>query len=395
MNMKINIRTIAAALLAMIAINAKAQDKRAMFNPIHTALVSQTIAPDARSAGMGDVGAATDPDVNSQYWNPAKYPFCISRAGLALNYTPWLRSLVSDMDIAYLAGYYRIGDYSAVSASLRYFSLGEVFVGTDGTGDISNAQTINPYEMSFDVAYSLMLSEKFSIAAGVRYLMSDMTYKSDEEKSASSAFAADISCYYNNYINIGSRECQLGLGLSISNIGSKIKFNGDENSEFIPTNMRLGAALMVPIDEFNRFTIAADANKLLVPTYPQQNEGETTEDYNKRVEDEYYNLSSISGMFKSFGDAPGGFKEEMQEVNWSIGAEYVYNDKFSLRAGYHNEAENKGNRKYFTVGAGFRMSAFTLDCGYVIATAKSNPLDQTLRFTLGFDMDGLKDLFKR
>ena len=395
MNMKINIRTIAAALLAMIAISAKAQDKRAMFNPIHTALVSQTIAPDARSAGMGDVGAATDPDVNSQYWNPAKYPFCISRAGLALNYTPWLRSLVGDMDIAYLAGYYRIGDYSAVSASLRYFSLGEVFVGTDGTGDISNAQTINPYEMSFDVAYSLMLSEKFSIAAGVRYLMSDMTYKSDEEKSASSAFAADISCYYNNYINIGSRECQLGLGLSISNIGSKIKFNGDENSDFIPTNMRLGAALMVPIDEFNRFTIAADANKLLVPTYPQQNEGEEENDYKKRVEDEYYSLSSISGMFKSFGDAPGGFKEEMQEVNWSIGAEYIYNDKFSLRAGYHHESENKGNRKYFTVGAGFRMSAFTLDCGYVIATAKSNPLDQTLRFTLGFDMDGLKDLFKR
>lgn len=395
MNMKINIRTIAAALLAMIAISAKAQDKRSMFNPIHTALVSQTIAPDARSAGMGDVGAATDPDVNSQYWNPAKYPFCISRAGLALNYTPWLRSLVSDMDIAYLAGYYRIGDYSAVSASLRYFSLGEVFVGTDGTTDISNAQSINPYEMSFDVAYSLMLSEKFSIAAGVRYLMSDMTYKSDEEKSSSSAFAADISCYYNNYINIGSRECQLGLGLSISNIGSKIKFNGDEYSEFIPTNMRLGAALMVPIDEFNRFTIAADANKLLVPTYPQQNEGEQKVDYDKRCEDEYYNQSSISGMFKSFSDAPGGFKEEMQEVNWSIGAEYVYNDKFSLRAGYHNEAENKGNRKYFTVGAGFRMSAFTLDCGYVIATAKSNPLDQTLRFTLGFDMDGLKDLFKR
>ena len=396
MNMKINIKTIAAALLAMIAINAKAQDKRAMFNPIHTALVSQTIAPDARSAGMGDVGAATDPDVNSQYWNPAKYPFCISRAGLALNYTPWLRSLVSDMDIAYLAGYYRIGDYSAVSASLRYFSLGEVFVGdTNGGTDFSNAQTINPYEMSFDVAYSLMLSEKFSIAAGVRYLMSDMTYKSDEEKSASSAFAADISCYYNNYINIGSRECQLGLGLSISNIGSKIKFNGDEYSEFIPTNMRLGAALMVPIDEFNRFTIAADANKLLVPTYPQMNEGEQKEDYDKRCEDEYYNQSSISGMFKSFGDAPGGFKEEMQEINWSIGAEYVYNDKFTLRAGYHNEAENKGNRKYFTVGAGFRMSAFTLDCGYVIATAKSNPLDQTLRFTLGFDMDGLKDLFKR
>ena len=187
----------------------------------------------------------------------------------------------------------------------------------------------------------------------------------------------------------------MGLGLSISNIGSKIKFNGDEYSEFIPTNMRLGAALMVPIDEFNRFTIAADANKLLVPTYPQMNEGEQKEDYDKRCEDEYYNQSSISGMFKSFGDAPGGFKEELEEVSWSVGAEYIYNDKFSLRAGYHHESENKGNRKYFTVGAGFRMSAFTLDCGYVIATAKSNPLDQTLRFTLGFDMDGLKDLFKR
>lgn len=384
------------ALAVLVSMNVKAQDKRSMFNPIHTALVSQTIAPDARAAGMGDVGAATDPDVNSQYWNPAKYPFCISRAGIALNYTPWLRSLVSDMDIAYLSGYYRIGDYSAVSASLRYFSLGEVYTNYDSSSsDLSNAQTINPYEMSFDVAYSLMLSEKFSIAAGVRWLMSDMQYTSTEERSASSAFAADIACYYNNYINIGSRECQLGIGLNISNIGSKITFGGSDYSEFIPTNMRLGAALMVPIDEFNRFTISADANKLLVPTYPQQNDGEDQTSYETRVEKEYYNISSISGIFKSFGDAPGGFKEELQEINWSVGAEYVYNDKFSLRAGYHHESENKGNRKYFTVGAGFRMSAFTLDCGYVIATAKSNPLDQTLRFTLGFDMDGLKDLFKK
>lgn len=384
------------ALAVLVSMNVKAQDKRSMFNPIHTALVSQTIAPDARAAGMGDVGAATDPDVNSQYWNPAKYPFCISRAGIALNYTPWLRSLVSDMDIAYLSGYYRIGDYSAVSASLRYFSLGEVYTNYDSSSsDLSNAQTINPYEMSFDVAYSLMLSEKFSIAAGVRWLMSDMQYSSTEERSASSAFAADIACYYNNYINIGSRECQLGIGLNISNIGSKITFGGSDYSEFIPTNMRLGAALMVPIDEFNRFTISADANKLLVPTYPQQNDGEDQTSYETRVEKEYYNISSISGIFKSFGDAPGGLKEELQEINWSVGAEYVYNDKFSLRAGYHHESENKGNRKYFTVGAGFRMSAFTLDCGYVIATAKSNPLDQTLRFTLGFDMDGLKDLFKK
>lgn len=382
-------------MLAVASAGAFAQDKLDMFNPVNTSVTSQMIAPDARAAGMGDVGAATDPDVNSQYWNPAKYPFCISRAGVSLNYTPWLRQLVSDMDLAYLSGYYRIGDYSAVSASLRYFSLGEVMTNYDSTTGESNGMTINPYEMSFDVAYSLMLSEKFSLAAAVRWIYSDLTYDYTDDTSPGSAFAADIACYYNDYINIGARECQLGIGLNISNIGSKITFGGSEDSEFIPTNMRLGVALMVPIDEYNRFTIAADANKLLVPTYPKLEDGESSEEYDQRVQKEYYDVSSISGIFKSFGDAPGGFKEELQEVNWSVGAEYVYNDKFTLRAGYHHESENKGNRKYFTVGAGFRMSAFSLDCGYVIATAKSNPLDQTLRFTLGFDMDGIKDLFRR
>lgn len=382
-------------MLAVASAGAFAQDKLDMFNPVNTSVTSQMIAPDARAAGMGDVGVATDPDVNSQYWNPAKYPFCISRAGVSLNYTPWLRQLVSDMDLAYLSGYYRIGDYSAVSASLRYFSLGEVMTDYNGETGESNGMTINPYEMSFDVAYSLMLSEKFSLAAAVRWIYSDLTYDYTDDTSPGSAFAADIACYYNDYINIGARECQLGIGLNISNIGSKITFGGSEDSEFIPTNMRLGFALMVPIDEFNRFTIAADANKLLVPTYPKLEDGESSEAYDQRVQKEYYDVSSISGIFKSFGDAPGGFKEELQEINWSVGAEYVYNDKFTLRAGYHHESENKGNRKYFTVGAGFRMSAFSLDCGYVIATAKSNPLDQTLRFTLGFDMDGIKDLFRR
>lgn len=393
--MKNSQRILLTLLLAVMSAGVFAQDKMDMFNPVNTSVTSQTIAPDARAAGMGDVGAATDPDVNSQYWNPAKYPFCISRAGVSLNYTPWLRQLVSDMDLAYLSGYYRIGDYSAVSASLRYFSLGEVMTDYDSTTGESSGMTINPYEMSFDVAYSLMLSEKFSIAAAVRWIYSDLTYDYTEDTSPGSAFAADLACYYNDYINIGARECQLGIGLNISNIGSKITFGGDDNSEFIPTNMRLGVALMVPIDEYNRFTIAADANKLLVPTYPKQEEGESTEAYQQRVQKDYYDVSSISGIFKSFGDAPGGFKEELQEINWSVGAEYVYNDKFTLRAGYHHESENKGNLKYFTVGAGFRMSAFSLDCGYVIATAKSNPLDQTLRFTLGFDMDGLKDLFRR
>ena len=374
---------------SLFTAQAQDDDAQMLFNPVEHAVISQTIAPDARGAGMGDVGVATDPDVNSQYWNPAKYPFCISRAGVALNYTPWLRKLVGDIDLAYLSGYYRIGDYSAISGSLRYFSLGEVFT-YDGSD-----MTVKPYEMSFDVAYSMMLSEKFSLAAAIRWIHSDLRYDYSEDSKPASAFAADLAMYYNNYIMLGSRESQLGIGVNISNIGSKISFYGDEESQFLPANLRLGASLMIPVDEYNRFTISADANKLLVPTVPRQEEGESNTDYQDRVRREYSDVSSISGIFKSFNDAPGGFKEELEEVQWSVGAEYVYHDRFSLRAGYHHQAESKGNLKYFTVGAGFRMSVFALDVGYVISTARSNPLDQTLRFTLAFDMDGIKDLFRR
>lgn len=387
-------KIILAVLLVQLSLQASAQEKKDLFNPVNYAVVSQTIAPDARGGGLGDVGAATDPDVNSQYWNPAKYPFCISRAGVALNFTPWLRSLVNDMNLAYLAGYYRIGDHSAVSSSLRYFNLGKVYTSYEGA-ESGEGTTINPYEMSLDVAYSLMLSETFSLSAALRWIYSDMRFDEREDNSPASAFAADIAAYYQNYINIGQRECQLGIGLNISNIGSKIKFSGNEYSEFLPANLRLGASLMIPIDEYNRLTIAADANKLLVPTVPKQEEGEDNSEYEDRVHREYDDISAIRGIFKSFGDAPGGFKEELQEIYYGVGAEYTYNDKFSLRAGYHHEAENKGNRKYFTVGAGFKMSVFQLDAGYVVATAKSNPLDQTLRFSLTFDMDGIKDLFKR
>ena len=387
------------ALVCMLAIattTAWADDKKEIFNPVRTSVTSQGIAPDARAAGLGDVGAATEADVYSQFWNPAKYPFAISRAGVGLSYTPWLRQLVNDIGLAHMSGYYRIGDYAAISAGIRYFSLGEVTT-NDNSGGSSSAPalTIRPYEMSADVAYSLMLSEKFSIAAAVRWIYSDLTYSYTDNTTPGSAFAADLALYYQNYLNIGQRECQLGIGMNVSNIGSKITMGEDANSEFIPTNLRLGASLMIPVDEYNRFTIAADANKLLVPTYPHQNEGESTEDYQRRVQKDYYDVSSIGGIFKSFGDAPGGFKEELDEISLSFGAEYVYHDQFSVRAGYHHESANKGNRKYFTVGAGFKMSAFTLDAGYVIATAKSNPLDQTMRFSLTFDMDGLKDLFKR
>ena len=390
-------RIIIVGVLSCLSLGVKAADdddtKEKLFNPVNYAVISQTIAPDARGGGLGDVGAATDPDVNSQYWNPAKYPFNISRAGVSLNFTPWLRSLVNDMNLAYLSGYYRIGDYSAVSASLRYFNMGEVY--TENPEANSNAMTINPYEMSLDVAYSLMLSEKFSLAAAIRWIYSDMRFDYKEDSSPASAFAADIAAYYQNYVVIGQRECQLGVGLNISNIGSKITFSGEEYSEFLPANLRLGASLMIPIDEYNRITLAADANKFLVPTVPQQEEGEDAAEYKDRVLREYNDVSAISGIFKSFSDAPGGFKEEMEEINYGLGAEYVYNDKFALRAGYHHESQSKGNRKYFTVGAGFKMNVFSLDAAYVVATAKSNPLDQTLRFTLSFDMDGLKNLFKR
>ena len=384
-------RILSLLMVFAMAVVANAEDdKLNSFNPVEHAVISQTIAPDARAAGMGDVGAATDPDVNSQFWNPAKYPFCISRAGIALNYTPWLRQLVNDIDLAYVAGYYRIGDYSAVSGSLRYFSLGEVYTSMD-----DNAMTVKPYEMSLDVAYSMMFSEHFSLAAGIRWIYSDLRYNYEEDSKPASAFAADLAMYYNNYFNIGSRECQLGLGLNISNVGSKISYYGDDRSQFLPANMRLGMSLLIPVDEYNRFAISADANKLLVPTVPVQEEGESSADYQARIIEEYSNVSSISGIFKSFGDAPGGFKEELQEIQWSVGAEYVYHDQFSLRAGYHHESANKGNRKYFTVGGGFKMNVFSLDVGYVISTAQSNPLDQTLRFSLTFDMDGIKDLFRR
>ena len=381
--------------MCVAAVNA--QDVKNQLNPVYHGVTSLAIAPDARGGGLGDVGAATDPDVNSQYWNPAKYPFCISRAGVSLNYTPWLRSLTPDIDLANITGYYRISNYDALSASLRYFSLGEVIAG-------SEQDIIKPYEFAVDVAYSRMLSETFSAAVALRYIYSDLAYRADDETTPGSAFAADIAMYHNGYIMMGNRECQLGWGLNISNIGSKISYDEGNTSEFLPTNLRLGASLLIPLDEYNRLAISADANKLLVPTRPtmEQYISETGADeqdysgYTSWLQDEgYYNISPISGIFKSFNDAPGGGKEELQEIQWSVGAEYSYNDQFFLRAGYHYEHPNKGNRKYYTLGAGFKMNVFSIDAGYVISAAQNNPLDQTLRFSLSFDMDGIQDLLGR
>ena len=368
--------------------SAQAQDKRNMFNPVNYSVTSLAIAPDARSGAMGDLGVATEADANSQYWNPAKYPFNIARAGISASYTPWLRKLVNDINLANLAGFYRIGDYNALSASLRFFTLGEVSL-----DESDDAMTIKPYELAVDVAYSRMLSECFSMGVAMRFIYSDITYDYTAESKAGKAFAADISMYRNGYFMMGNRECSFAWGLNINNIGSKISYGGDDNAEFIPTNLRLGANFTLPFNQYNKLSIAADANKLLVPTYPKQNEDESDEEYTDRVQRQYYDLSPISGIFKSFHDAPNGFKEEMQEIQWSLGLEYNYNDRFMVRAGYHHEHANKGNRKYVTAGAGFKMSVFAIDAAYVFSTSQSNPLDQTMRFTLSFDLDGMKDLF--
>lgn len=381
--MKYKIALLLMSFLAF-ATTIKADGEKDKFNPVSTAVNSLKIGPDARAGGLGDIGAATDPDVNSQAWNPAKYPFCISRAGIAVNYTPWLRKIVNDIDLAYVAGYMRLGDYTAISSSLRYFSLGEV--------DAGENMSIKPYEMAFDIGVSRMLSENFSAAIALRYIRSDLSGNYSDDTKPGNAFAADVAMYYNKYVVMGSRECQFGLGLNISNIGSKMKF-GDENTYFIPTNLRLGVNYLIPINEYNKIAFGLDLNKLLVPTMPRQKDDESGEDYQQRLQKDYFDMSPITGIFKSFGDAPGGFSEELKEILWSFGVEYTYNDKFILRAGYHDEDKDKGNRKYFTVGAGFRMNVFSIDAGYVLSTAASNPLDQTLRVSLAFDFDGIKDLF--
>lgn len=382
---------LAAAICTTLAANAQ-DDPKDIFNPVSHGVTSLAIAPDSRGGGMGDIGAATDPDVNSQYWNPAKYPFTISRAGLAVSYTPWLRKLVNDIDLAYVAGYYRIGDWQAISASLRYFSLGEVPI-TGSMGE--QLSSISPYEMAVDVAYSRMLSQRFSAAVALRFIYSDLAYNRDEGMRPGKAFGADIALFYSDYIMIGQRECMINWGLNLSNIGSKISYDGGNSSEFLPTNFRTGVSLMIPIDNYNIFSISADINKLMVPTRPMQQEGESEVDYQNRLDEEYRDLSPIKGIFTSWGDAPGGFKEELREFTWGLGLEYSYNNQFKVRGGYHWEDASKGNRKYFSVGAGFAMSVFSLDAAYLISTAQSNPLDQTLRFSLAFDMDGLKDLIGR
>ncbi len=370
------------------------------FNPIETGVTSLSIAPDARGAAMGDIGAATDPDAYSQFWNPSKYAFAYSKAAVSLSYTPWLRKLVNDIFLADVSGYWKLGsnDNQAVSASLRYFSLGEVNT-NDPTG--ITTQSLNPYELSFDVGYSRKLSEKFSMGVVFRYIYSDLgfsnSYAGDQTVGAS-AFSADISGYYTTYPIIGRNECQWSWGWNISNIGTKVNYNNGEDPAFLPTNLRLGTTFMFPLADYHNLALSLDLNKLLVPARPRESDYPDDTDGEREYLDalqEWQDMSPITGIFKSFSDAPGGFKEELREITYSLGAEYSYNQQFFLRAGYYHESQFKGNRQYFGIGAGFSLNVLRLDASYMIATAQQSPLDQTLRFSLTFDMDGLSEIFGR
>jgi hypothetical protein len=345
-------------------------------NIVSTAVPFLGISPDSRVGAMGDAGVATSPDFNSQHWNPAKYAFLDSKSGVSLSFTPWLRQLVSDINMYYLSGFYRIDKMQTVSSSLRYFTLGEITFKEDA-GDVG--YQVKPNEFAFDVAYSRLLSKKFSGAVAFRYIHSNLSGGMDADMQPGNSFAADVAFFYRAPLKVSGRKSDLSAGLNISNIGSKISYDGT-NKQFLPTNMKLGGAFTTEIDEYNSFTVAADLNKLLVPTpgVNTQTQGEYAEE-NKDV-------SVVSAMFKSFGDAPNGMKEELQEVSVSLGLEYWYNKQFAIRGGYFHEHENKGNRKYLTAGAGLKFNIFTIDASYIIPMVANNPLANTIRFSLSFDI---------
>lgn len=396
MNNSVLNTSLLAGCLAVAAV-ASAGEKETMFNPLQAAVPSLSIAPDARGGAMGDVGAATSPDLNAQYWNPAKYAQMSGQGGASLSYTPWLRQIVDDIDLVYLAGYYKLGESRALSASLRYFSYGQI----DLTGDLgTNGQPVslgscNPYEFSVDFAYSQMLSEYWSAAVALRFIYSDLTNGMSgdgEDWSPAKAVGADVAAFYRRPIVMGNNQNAFAnFGVNVSNIGSKVSYDDGVNEEFLPTNLRVGGSFEYPFDEYNTITVALDLNKLLVPTAPLMRDGETTDEFDARYE-EYEKKSSMGGIFRSFTDAPGGFKEEMEEIMWSAGLEYCYNKQFFVRGGYFHEAENKGNRKYFSLGAGFKLSMFELNGAYLLSQTANNPLDKTLRFSLGFNLDGLKKI---
>jgi len=359
------------------------------YNPISTAVPFLTITPDSRHGAMGDVGGATSPDANSQYLNPSKYAFSEGKYGFSLSYTPWLRELVNDINLAYLAGYYRIDNNQVIGSSLRYFSMGDITL----TGlDQTNMGTVSPSEFALDLSYSRKLSENFSGGVTLRYIRSDLSGgisgsgTGADLYTAGNAWSTDVSFYYFSKLGGEGASNSIAAGINFSNIGSKISYDQGSNKDFLPANMRLGTTFTSDLDDYNTFSISLDANKLLVPTPAAKLIYATNGDV-VVLPDNSTNKSVISSIFGSFSDAPGGFKEELQEFTISTGMEYWYNKQFALRTGYFHEAQNKGNRKFFTAGVGVKMNIAAIDFSYVIPVQRNNPLANTIRFTLLFNID--------
>jgi hypothetical protein len=360
------------------------QDDEGELNAIQTVVPFLTIAPDSRAGGMGDVGVATSPDVFSMHWNPSKLAFIDGKGGVGISYSPWLRNLVPDINIAYLSGYTRIDQKQVISGSLLYSSLGDVPF-TDDFGNLE--RTFKPNEFAVDIGYARLFTEKLSGGTAFRFIYSNLTggsYAGGEATQPGISFAADISGYYQTDIILFNKDVLLGFGLNFSNIGSKMSYSDSQTSDFIPINMRIGTAGTIDLDNFNKLTLAIDINKLLVPTPPIYNVDMEI------IDGKDPNVSVPVALFQSFYDAPGGFKEELHELTYSFGAEYWYNNQFAVRGGYFHENETKGNRKYFTTGAGFRLKGFTLDFSYLMPLAHNHPLARTLRFSLSFDLYALR-----
>ncbi len=360
-------------------VNAQSHTSTTGANTITTGVPFLSIAPDSRAGAMGDAGVATSPDVNSQHWNPAKYAFAESEMGIGLSYTPWLRNLVNDINLAYLVGYKRLDDQQTMSASLRYFSLGDISFMSE-YGDPTGQQS--PNEFAIDMGYTRLLSDNFSGAVALRYIRSDLTggqMVNGTETHAGNSFAADVAFYFQKEIRVNRKNSVFASGINISNIGSKISYTDGETKDFIPTNLKLGLSYKTEMDKYNTITFALDANKLLVPT-PDTTDVDIITGLGSTK-------SPIAGIFSSFSDAPGGMSEEFKEINFSAGVEYWYNKQFAVRAGYFYEDVNKGNRKFFTAGAGLKMNVFALDFSYLLPVAQNNPLANTLRFTLSFDFE--------
>ena len=367
---------IIALCVIVQALTVSGQVQRNQINSVSTAVPFLTIAPDSRSAAIGDVGVATSPDVNSLHWNPAKYAFIKVDDGLALSYSPWLRRLINDMNLLYFTGYKRIDKMQVIAGSLRYFNMGDIDF-RDINGD--PMLTGKPNEFAIDAAYSRMFSDNVSAALAFRYVRSDISSGVSVhggKAKAGNAFAADIAMYYHNELILFEKEGTWALGLDISNIGNKMTYSNEQHKIFLPINLRVGASVGLNLDSYNKLKFAVDFNKLLVPTPPLYENG-------KIVGGKSRDVGVVQGMIQSFSDAPDGFSEEIHEISYGLGLEYLYQEVFAVRTGFFYEHPTKGNRRYFTMGIGLKRESFGIDFSYLISTVgQNNPLNNTLRFTL-------------